>query len=248
MFYNLTKLNYKSTAGYLIRLPLRLIPSNSIVRIMSGTLKGMKWVKGSGTNGCWLGTYEAVKQNKFVEMITPGSIIFDIGANVGIYTLVASVLTGKDGRVYAFEPLEENLLYLRKHISINNINNVEVLPFAVSNCSGSLSFEKNRDRFQGKLSEAGTIKVNSIRIDDFVKANNVKPDILKIDIEGGEYDALLGSIVTLSEYRPVIFLATHGKEVHKKCMDLLISIGYKLEPLGEKPVEENDEIIATFPR
>ena len=159
--------------------------------------------------------------------------IFDIGANVGISTLVFSSYR-KRWKSLCFSTPGGNFLYLRKHISINNINNVEVLPFAVSNCSGSLSFEKNRDRFQGNLSEAGTIKVNSIRIDDFVKANNVKPDILKIDIEGGEYDALLGSMVTLSEYRPVIFLATHGKEVHKKCMDLIISIGYKLEPLRGK--------------
>src|SRR5947208_793716 len=93
----------------LVRLPLRLIPSQSIVRIRSGDLRGWRWIVGSSTNGCWLGTYESHMQRLFREHIGPGSTVFDIGANVGFFTLLASKLAGEAGRVYAFEPLPRNL-------------------------------------------------------------------------------------------------------------------------------------------
>ena len=66
---------------------MRFIPENTKVLILQGRLKGKKWIKGSGVNGYWLGTYELEKQKMFEKNIKRGDVVFDIGANVGIYSL-----------------------------------------------------------------------------------------------------------------------------------------------------------------
>jgi FkbM family methyltransferase len=62
--------------------------------------------------------------------------VFDMGANVGCYTILASRLVGATGRVAAFEPLVRNLSYLHRHKELNRAENVQIVPFAVSNRSG----------------------------------------------------------------------------------------------------------------
>jgi hypothetical protein len=70
---------------------------------------------------------------------------------------------------------------------------------------------------------------------------------LKCDIEGGEYEALKGAEATLRQFAPVIFLATHGPEVHRQCCELLAALGYELLPLDNSSLPEATEIIAKHP-
>ena len=116
---NISKINNATVAGKLIRLPLKLIPAKSIVPILQGELKGYKWIKGSSINGCWLGSYEFEKQVLFGNVIKRGMVVYDIGANVGFYTLLASKLAGDTGRVYSFEPFPGNIEYLKKQSVIS---------------------------------------------------------------------------------------------------------------------------------
>ena len=69
---------------------------------MQGKIRGKKWVVGSGNHGYWLGWYEYDKRILFEKTVTKQSIVFDIGAHVGFYTLLASELVGPGGKVYAF--------------------------------------------------------------------------------------------------------------------------------------------------
>ncbi len=101
----------------ILRLPLSLIPREAEVRILRGPLRGMKWIKGSGPNAYWFGTFEVARVRAFANTVTQGAVVYDVGANVGIYSLLASLRAGPSGRVYAFEPLERNLQYLRRHIN-----------------------------------------------------------------------------------------------------------------------------------
>lgn len=89
-----------------------LIPREAQVRILRGPLGGRKWIVGAGPNSCWIGTYEVACLCALANAVTNGNVVCDIGANVGIYTLVASLRVGPHGKVYAFEPLEQNLTYL----------------------------------------------------------------------------------------------------------------------------------------
>ena len=74
----------------ILRLPLSLIPPESEVRIVRGPLLGKKWVVGAATHACWTGTYEVDRLRAFAQAISQGVTVYDVGANVGIYSLLAS--------------------------------------------------------------------------------------------------------------------------------------------------------------
>jgi len=215
---------------------------------MQGRLKGKKWIVGSSSHGCWLGSYEFDKQKLFKNTIIQGSIVFDLGGNVGFYTLLASELVGANGKVYVFEPVPRNLNYLREHLHLNGVINVEVIEAAVSNSSGVVSFDEGPSNSMGRIVAAGgKIKVKTVVLDQLVSTGKIPtPHFMKIDIEGAEALALSGAMTTLLKSHPTIFLATHGSDVHKKCCSLLRELDYELKPIDGMNIEKSSEILATY--
>ena len=201
-----------------LRLLLESIFPNMAVHILKGRLKGMKWIVSSGNPRYCLGTYEHKHQELFTKTITEGGCVYDIGAHVGFYTLLASVLVGNGGRVIAFEPLPRNIHYLKKHLQLNHCNNVTLIEAAVGGKSGNAFFRIEPSSYTGYLSTEGRFKVKLVGLDEIVLNGEIPPpDYIKMDIEGGEYLALLGAREILIKYHPTIFLSTHGIEVHQKC-------------------------------
>ncbi len=242
---NLSGISRETLRGKLLRAPLRLIPRAAILPILQGPLRGKKWVVGSGVHGCWLGSYEYDKQRLFQKMVRPGDVVYDVGANAGFYTLLASVLVGKNGYVYAFEPLPGNLIHLRKHLEINRIENCSLIDAAVSSVNGEAMFDPSVDRCMAHLSASGNVRVRTVALDTLVSRKEIRPpDFMKIDIEGAEYDCLQGCIEIIRTARPVIFLATHGQEIHDLCLKFLDGLNYQVEPLDERPVSSSEELIA----
>jgi FkbM family methyltransferase len=224
--------------GRLLRLPLRIIPRGTIVPILATAAKGKHWIIGSGPHSCWLGFNELSKRRLLAREIYAGSVVYDIGANVGSYTILASVLVGPTGQVVAFEPMKDNLDYLRSHIQLNRLENVNVLDVAVANKSGEMRFNPHPDRLQGCLDTTGSQVVCSTTLDDYVNSPGARPpNFLKIDVEGGEGAILRGAMDVLSKYRPVIFLATHGLEAQQECEELLLNAGYRMRLIGRDPSE-----------
>ncbi len=76
---NFSKINYQSFLGKLIRLPLRLIPKKMVMPILQGSLRGKKWIVGSGEHGYWLGSYEYQKRLAFEKTIKRNTVVYDIG-------------------------------------------------------------------------------------------------------------------------------------------------------------------------
>jgi FkbM family methyltransferase len=243
---NFSGISNEHLLGKVLRLPLKLFPSQMKLPVLQGGLKGKRWIVGSHTHGCWLGSYERDKQLAFYQTITSGSVVFDVGANVGFYTLLASSLVGPEGHVYAFEPAPRNLQYLREHLRINRVTNATVIEAAVSHSVGVGLFSHGPTRAMGHLSTEGDVEVKTVTLDDLVYQKHVRPpDYLKIDVEGNEFDVLTGAESTLSTFRPDLFLATHGPEVHKRCCELLKSYGYELHSLNELGADQTDELFAT---
>lgn len=234
--------------GKLLRLPLKLLPSYMVMPIWQGRLKGRKWIVGSSNHGCYLGSYEYEKRLLFESVVKEGGVVWDVGAHVGFYSLLASILVGPAGRVVAFEPWPENIVYLKKHLYLNRLENVTVVEKAVSDCTGEAWFQEGSCRSTGHLSPQGTLKVKTIRLDDFVQENPaLAPDYLKIDVEGAELAVLAGAEKLLADFRPTIFLATHGREIHRRCCDFLWARGYTLSALGSQNLEDSDEIFGLAP-
>ena len=215
--------------------------------ILQGPLRGKRWIAGAHTHGCWLGTYEHEKQKRFAHEVKTGNTVYDIGANAGFYTLLASVLVGSGGHVYAFEPLPRNIHFLREHLRLNQITNVDVVEAAVSDIGGKSYFDDSAGSAMGHLASSGNKQVKTVTIDDVIAQQQLRsPDILKIDVEGAEFLVLSGAEAVLTTYRPGIFLSTHGREIHLKCCEFLNGLGYKLQPLAATDVESAEELFATM--
>ena len=168
----------------ILRLPLSLIPPDAEVRILRGPLRGKKWIVDAGPNACWVGTYEAIRLRAFASAVTQGAVVYDVGANVGIYSLVASLRVGPSGRVYAFEPLERNLSYLRRHLTPNNIQNCVIIETAACNREGTLPFSVSAwSSSMARISPNGDILVSSTTLDTCIyRGKGLRPpDIIKID-------------------------------------------------------------------
>jgi FkbM family methyltransferase len=216
----------------ILRLPLSLIPSGVEVRILRGPLRGKKWVKSSGPNAYWVGTYEVARLREFADALKPGDVVYDVGANVGIYTLHASFRVGASGWVYAFEPLARNLRYLGQHITLNNLQNCTIIESAICNQEGTLAFSAARwEASMAHLSLDGEISVPSTSLDICVYGEKQlrPPNVIKIDVEGAEFDVLKGATRAITEFHPTIFLEIHGTELHRDCRGFLLSKGYAVE-------------------
>lgn len=244
---NFSAIRKKGVLGKVLRLPLRLVPLDKEVPILQGRLRGKKWVTGSGDNhGYWLGSYELDMQKSFSSMIHKGDVLYDIGANAGFFTLLASELVGPAGRVFSFEPLPENVAYLKRHIDINHCNNVVVFEAAVSDKNGIDFLGKETSNAEWSILPGGTIKVKTLTLDDFcLKEKNAVPTHIKIDVEGNELAVLYGARRVLSDSSPVIFLETHGQQLHKQCCAFLNGIRYGIFSLDKrKSPEETHAIVA----
>jgi len=137
-----------------------------------------------------------------------GDGFVDVGANVGVYTLLAASLVGPDGRVASFEPEPKALKRLRENISLNRLNNVEVHPFAVSDKSGTISFDPaagtTGHMVEGEQDRPGALQASSVRLDDVLPGDGWSMG--KMDIEGAEPLALRGAERLLAEMNPPVWL------------------------------------------
>jgi FkbM family methyltransferase len=205
------------------------------VPILSGPAKGLRWISESSSLNFWLGNFERRKMEGFARELRPNSIVYDIGAHVGIYSLIAC---RSSMAVFSFEPHVANLCYLRRHLELNSFANCTVVSKAVSDTNGTAKFDSGHDRSEGRISEDGELEVQSISLDSFCEEGNPSPDVIKMDIEGAEYDALCGARKILVHKKPTLFLATHGLKVHRACCELLSALEYDIELL------ESNELIA----
>jgi FkbM family methyltransferase len=138
-----------------------------------------------------------------LKMIKPGDVVFDLGAHNGVYSVCFSKLAGPQGRVYAFEPFPTNALLARFNSLLNDAN-VQVFEVGISNKRGELVMSAASERRVQKESEP-TVAVSLDTLDRYA---HLKPDFLKIDIEGAEIDALAGAKKVLAR-RPNICLEVH---------------------------------------
>jgi FkbM family methyltransferase len=231
---NLSGISNESLVGRALRSPFRLIPNSAAVPILQGPLRGRRWIVGSATHGCWLGSYEFETQRAFGGLVRAGDVVYDLGANVGFYSLLGARLAGRGGVVYSFEPLPRNLDYLRKHFSINGVKNCVVIDAAVADFDGEMKFERSAEPSTAHLSDGGDVAVRVVRLDSLVERGEVRPpDVMKIDVECSEVKALAGAARTIEKFRPRILLATHNRELHAECVEFLERRGYRIEMLTE---------------
>ncbi len=215
----------------------------SVIEVAAGTLKGYQvQLNLKAEKSRWLGTYEPELQDALREFLCPGQTAYDVGANIGYITLMMAHHTGADGRVFAFEALPVNVERIRKNIALNQLSNVTVVSVAVTDQSAPVTFYIHASVGMGKAAgSAGRhdeqyqseITVPGLALDEFVyQQGNPVPQVVKMDIEGGEVLALPGMKRILNEAHPLMLLELHGPESEKVAWETLSAAGYSLHEMS----------------
>lgn len=202
---------------------------------------------GSANNSNWAGTFEPHTQHLFVSNVRRGDVVWDVGANVGFFTLLASRLVTSTGRVVAFEPLPRNLDLLRRHLELNQASNVQVLAVALTERPGTVRFAEGQNHFTGRLREDGALEVEAMSGDDLWARGAIPPpSLVKMDIEGGESAALAGCDELLQAVSPIILLSAHGAEQFERCSTFLRARGYRIT-IEKDGVADGDYLLLAHP-
>jgi FkbM family methyltransferase len=219
------------TAGPLLE---RLLPNDLMeISVRSGPLQGVRLlIDPQREKYYWTGRYERAVQEALEALVRPGDVVWDIGAHIGFFSLLASRLVGDSGHVVAFEPAAENRSRLEKNISLNEAHNVAVRSEAVGSERGPAVLHSRGSSSMWTLRRGGVAAasrvVSCITLDDVVR-NARPPTLIKIDTEDFEPDVLRGARCLLSEHRPTVVIELHSSLI-SECVALATSHqAYRLE-------------------
>jgi len=215
-----------------IKKRLKSLASVIMVPIFSGPLKGKWW--SLFTNIKYVkGSYTPLYTNALMQLIKPGDVVYDIGAHVGYFSVLASVLSGQKGTVIAFEPFPINLLHLKRHISANKCRNVRIIESCVGDREGTAMFDDSFGTGTVRLSEKGSLTVPITTLDILIITKVIPPPrIVKMNIEGAEVAALTGAEEMIRQYHPAFLISLHGKDMEEGCIAILKKFGYTVEFLS----------------
>jgi FkbM family methyltransferase len=209
---------------WLVRLRVFLLPQNPVwVKVRSGISQGL-WLKLHIPDEArfWRGEHELDVQRAIAAAVCSGSVIYDIGAHAGSIALGLGRLVGPSGCVIAFEADPHNVDRLKECLVRNKLmNTVQVVPSAVWSYSASqISFRSGgaqrahggveADGCRSVLGTGELINVPTVALDDFVAKGRPIPQVVKIDVEGGEYEVLRGAAMLFTRERPLVIAEIHN--------------------------------------
>jgi FkbM family methyltransferase len=245
-------LRYASPLAGLRRVPVlgkcvswagaKLVPRDSLawVQVRSGPAQGL-WLHLNPRTGqtYFEGGGEPEVQEALREQLRPGMIFYDIGANIGFFSLLAARIVGKEGRVAAFEADPEVAGRLREHVARNDFGWITVEEKAVWSEPRTVYFARtdpatSPDRGLGHVVAAGggdTIEVSAESLDDYTRTQPA-PDFLKCDVEGAEVEVFRGARRLLKEKRPGIICEMHSEENQRVLLEEFSQLGYACKPCG----------------
>lgn len=171
------------------------------------------------------GYYEKNETDYWLQRCKKAKIIIDVGANVGYYSLIASKnIQQNKGTIYAFEPVDKTFARLNENILLNKIECIISYKKAISNENSSIKINVGNDQNWGMssintnehLSNENEI-VKSETLDSFCKSTNISQiDLIKIDVEGAEFNVLRGMQKIIEAYKPEIMIEVSDQHLNKQ--------------------------------
>jgi FkbM family methyltransferase len=163
------------------------------------------------------------------DLCKPGTIVFDVGGNMGGLTSAMSRLVGPKGAVCTFEASPRIIGYLQGNVVAQGHHNVTVYHRAVYSKSNEIITIYDGDHLNDSIyAEQSPTKVGrpikTLALDDFCDSTGFAPDVIKMDIEGAEYDALLGAERMIERNRPHFVLEQQASDM--RCFEFLTARGY----------------------
>lgn len=181
----------------------------------------------------------------WMDNMNPQDTVIDIGANVGMYSLMSAVSRGV--RVYAFEPESSNYNLLCQNIRLNNVADK-----VTAYCAGTLDYDgfsvlniaQDRDVGPGgschtvdeeknfdlsKMNVAFKQGINIVKLDTFCKQMNITPDHIKMDVDGLEHRVIDGSVESIQKAKTVIIELNLNLTEHNEAVSKMKNLGFKLD-------------------
>ena len=192
-------------------------------------------------------------ENEIMEYFIPneGDTVVDVGAHIGLYTLIAAKKVGPSGKVIAIEPDPENFKILKKNILLNLLMNVEALQCAVYSTKEKVKLflpeiEGGRTIFntvmqdRARTSTENFIEVEANTLDNILESINItEVNWIKIDVEGAELEVLKGAVNTLSSNKNIsLVIEIHGIEIYTEMIKYLKARNLRI--MYEKSNEKGD--------
>jgi FkbM family methyltransferase len=169
-----------------------------------------------------------------VQHVAPGGVAYDVGANIGIHTLLLSRLVGSGGQVYAFEPVPGLFERLCENVRLNpSLFAAKPVQMALSDHAGTDAFYTGNHAGAGHLVGSGPesgdrILVTTTVLDQFVFGDHhAPPQFMKIDVEGAEGSVLAGAERVLSSARPIVLVDLHTPDQDLAVGRSLMRAGYE---------------------
>ncbi|HEV3047484.1 MAG TPA: FkbM family methyltransferase [Solirubrobacteraceae bacterium] len=238
------------------RLGIRGALGRSALPVLAGYGRGLR-VRVGASNIRVASPGEPVLERTVLDLLSPGDVFYDLGANIGWYSLLAARKVGPEGCVVAFEPLLRNAFYAQRNANTNRLHNITVIPAAVSDRDGWLSFfmagslmgRLDKDDFEGQArhrakqdrSGGRHALVPVVALDSWLAQTGQRPPrIVKIDVEGAEVGVLKGMRETIAAVRPILIVELHG--TRERLADELEAIGYEHRLIeSDLPTREGGE-------
>lgn len=214
------------------------------VIISTGPLKGLKWKCRKGEQFYMpMGVYEQETAAWLSKVIESGHTYIDIGANSGYFTLLGAKLVTENGCVVAFEPVPEIYQSVVDKVALNDFLNVTVescvvgdvncdsIRFVIENNGANSHIEAiNTGHFNSNQNRV--IETSMVSLQSYCSKRKIRPDVLKIDVEGAEALVLRGISELIIKCRPRMIISTHTQELKRECQELLESYGFEVSSLG----------------
>ncbi|MEA3493985.1 MAG: FkbM family methyltransferase [Candidatus Margulisiibacteriota bacterium] len=199
-----------------------------------------------------LSSVETEENKMILQLIQPGDVVFDIGANIGWYT-ISILLARKGTSVYSFEPIKSSYQYLLKNMELNNQKTEKAYNIGLSDENNMIDFffdikcataSSLANLREDKCTVKETCEVK--RLDDFLKTipSVSKLDFVKCDVEGAELFVFKGAIETIGKFKPIVFSEILRKWSKKMgyhpndIIDLFRSIDYECHVINKGKIEK----------
>ncbi|MEP0986903.1 FkbM family methyltransferase [Ekhidna sp.] len=193
----------------------------------------------------------------FIELSKRISCFWDIGANIGYYSLIASSVN-PEVEVVAFEPAPEPLHFLKKNVELNSLN-IQVSSLALSDKEGEIVFYEVKNKKYtylkynlagegntGSLTEGRNFSktlVETTTIDKFHEGFKKPIDLIKIDTEGTEHLILANASKVINQFKPIIICETLFNKIEKDLEKVMLGFGYEFYNHSGAGLKKVDSII-----
>lgn len=177
------------------------------------------------------GEFSEGENDLFRQIVTPGKVVVEVGANVGAHTVFLAQATGPTGVVFAFEPQRIVFQTLCANLALNSISNVHAIHAAVGQYPGEIIvplLDYRRVQNFGGLALGDYKEGERVQVMTIDGLNLSRCDLIKIDVEGMEQVVLAGAAKTIARCKPVLYVENDRKEKSVALIRAIDALDYNM--------------------